>query len=171
MDAGTYIETARSPAAATPVPPQPAAPARAVSRPCVWKLPHHPAAAGTARRITSTVLDGWDVAEETIDQALLVVSELVTNAVEHARPPVALHLQRPGNDGVLRIEVGDGGPADHEGTWTTSCAPEERGRGPGHHRSSGMRLRHPRPGSHRHPLGSPAGRRLTTQPRARPLTR
>ncbi|MER6778131.1 MULTISPECIES: ATP-binding protein [unclassified Streptomyces] len=131
MDASTYIETARSPAAATPVPPQSAAPARADSRPCVWKLPHHPAAAGTARRITSAVLDGWDVAEETIDQALLVVSELVTNAVEHARPPVALHLQRPGNDGVLRIEVGDGGPADHEGAWTTSCAPEERGRGVG----------------------------------------
>ncbi|MFI1153942.1 ATP-binding protein [Streptomyces sp. NPDC020817] len=77
------------------------------------------------------VLDAWDVAEETIDQALLVVFELVTNAVEHARPPVALHLQRPGNDGVLRIEVGDGGPADHEGAWTTSCAPEERGRGRG----------------------------------------
>ncbi|WP_405526355.1 ATP-binding protein [Streptomyces avidinii] len=120
MDASTDIETAPSPTAPTPLAPQPAT---------VWKLPHHPASAGTARRITSTVLDEWDVDDETVDQALLVVSELVTNALEHALPPVALHLQRPGNDGDLRIEVGDGGPADHEGTWTTSCAPEEHGRG------------------------------------------
>ncbi|MFB7462978.1 ATP-binding protein [Streptomyces sp. NPDC056224] len=129
MDASTDTETAPSPAAPTPLPPQPATHARADARPCVWKLPHHPASAGTARRITTAVLDGWDVDDETIDQALLVVSELVTNAVEHALPPVALHLQRPGNDGALRIEVGDGGPADDEGTWTTSCAPEEHGRG------------------------------------------
>ncbi|WP_328930029.1 ATP-binding protein [Streptomyces sp. NBC_00190] len=87
MDASTDIETAPSPAAPTFVPPQSATHARADSRPCVWKLPHHPASAGTARRITTTVLDGWDVDGETIDQALLVVSELVTNAIEHALPP------------------------------------------------------------------------------------
>ncbi|WP_406192599.1 ATP-binding protein [Kitasatospora sp. NBC_01560] len=52
--------------------------------------------------------------------ALLVVSELVTNAVVHAMPPVVMTLRRTSDDSV-RIEVSDGGPS-YAGT-----APEQRG--------------------------------------------
>ncbi|MEU3908644.1 ATP-binding protein [Streptomyces goshikiensis] len=129
MDASTDTEAARSPAATTPAPPQCATTARADAPPCLWRLPHRPESAGTARRITAGVLHTWDLDDETIHQALLVVSELVTNALEHALPPITLHLQRPADERTLHIEVDDGGPADDEGTWTTSCTPEEHGRG------------------------------------------
>ncbi|MFD5410981.1 ATP-binding protein [Streptomyces nojiriensis] len=124
MDASPYTEAAPSPTAPLP----PVTHTRAET-PCIWWLPHCPESAGTARRIASAVLHAWDVDDETIDQALLVVSELVTNALEHALPPVALHLEQTEDDGNLRIEVGDGGPTDNEGAWTMSCAPEEHGRG------------------------------------------
>ncbi|EDX21160.1 MULTISPECIES: ATP-binding protein [Streptomyces] len=99
--------------------------------PCSWMLPHRPESAGTARRVTCNVLRAWGVDGETIDQALLVVSELVTNALVHALPPITLHLQRFENDAILCIEVDDGGPADSAGSWAMSCTPEEHGRGGG----------------------------------------
>src|SRR5512147_189647 len=55
-------------------------------------LEHRPEAAGAARAITRAVLEDWDVDQDSAESVLLVVSELVTNAVEHAVPPVALHL-------------------------------------------------------------------------------
>ncbi|MFF4427305.1 ATP-binding protein [Streptomyces sp. NPDC001549] len=124
MNASPCTEAAPSPTA--PLPPVTTTRADA---PRIWWLPHRPESAGTARRIASAVLHAWNVDDETIDQALLVVSELVTNALEHALPPVALHLQQAEDDGTLRIEVDDGGPTHNEGAWTTSCAPEEHGRG------------------------------------------
>ncbi|WTU05533.1 ATP-binding protein (plasmid) [Kitasatospora sp. NBC_00070] len=103
--------------------------ARIGALPCVWGLPRRPESAGTARRLARTALDEWGVDGGPADQILLVVSELVTNAVEHAQPPVALHLHRPTPGGTLRVEVDDGGPATHEGAWAASCRPEECGRG------------------------------------------
>jgi anti-sigma regulatory factor (Ser/Thr protein kinase) len=79
--------------------------------------------------MTLSVLPEWGIDSDTADQVLLVVSELVTNAVEHANPPVTLHLDRPTLDGTLHIEVDDGGPAAQDGIWARSCTPEERGRG------------------------------------------
>ncbi|MFC9331992.1 ATP-binding protein [Kitasatospora sp. NPDC057015] len=95
----------------------------------VWALAHAPESAGTARRITRDALGAWGLDEDTTDQALIVVSELVTNAVEHALPPIALHLGRPAPGEVLHIEVDDGGPAARNSTRTTSRAPDEHGRG------------------------------------------
>ncbi|MFF1873537.1 ATP-binding protein [Kitasatospora herbaricolor] len=112
-----------------PLLPEPGAEAGPVRSEAVWVLPHHPASAGDARRITRAALDAWGVDEDTTDQALLVVSELVTNAVEHACPPIALHLDRPTPGDALHIEVDDGGPATRDGAWTASCAPDEHGRG------------------------------------------
>ena len=94
-----------------------------------WVLAHRPEAAGEARKITERTLTRWKVAPESVLLVLLVVSELVTNAVEHARPPVALHLTRHPRTGRVRVEVTDGGPAETEGEWAASCGEGEHGRG------------------------------------------
>ncbi len=112
--------------AGTPRPIPPPALAAAARE---WPLPHRPEAAGTARRLARATLAEWGVDEDTTDQALLVVSELVTNAIEHALPPVVLHLDQPAPGHPLHIEVDDGGPAPDHGGWTSTCTPEEHGRG------------------------------------------
>ncbi|MFC5219634.1 ATP-binding protein [Streptomyces coerulescens] len=60
------------------------------------------------------------------EDALLVISELVTNAVTHALPPAALRI-RCAPCAVLRIEVTDGGPRLHQPPRTDPM--EEHGRG------------------------------------------
>ncbi|HET9689671.1 MAG TPA: SpoIIE family protein phosphatase [Acidimicrobiales bacterium] len=66
-------------------------------------------AAARARRFVATLLAERGAAADLVDAAELVVSELVTNAVVHGRPPVALRLrllQEP--DASLVLEVADG---------------------------------------------------------------
>lgn len=63
------------------------------------------AAAAQARAVTRERLRRWEVAELATDAALLV-SELVTNAVLHARTDVTLTLAVA--DGVLEVGVADG---------------------------------------------------------------
>lgn len=94
-----------------------------------WTLAHRPEAAAHARKITEKVLRKWGVAPEAAASVLLVVSELVTNAVEHARPPTVLRLQREPDAGHVRVEVTDGGPATQQGDWAASCGDGEHGRG------------------------------------------
>lgn len=95
-----------------------------------WALAHGPRDPGEARRIARGVLEeAWRVGGETVDAMLLVVSELVTNAVEHARPHLSLHLHREHADRRIWIWLTDGGPAAREGAWTGSCAADEHGRG------------------------------------------
>jgi anti-sigma regulatory factor (Ser/Thr protein kinase) len=94
-----------------------------------WILPHRPEAVGTSRRLARAALEEHGIGEDAVDQALLVVSELVTNAVEHACPPVMLSLSVPEADGAVRVEVSDGGPPDEEGAGTSSRASDEHGRG------------------------------------------
>ncbi|MFF8786301.1 ATP-binding protein [Streptomyces sp. NPDC015125] len=63
---------------------------------------------------------------------LVVISELVTNAVEHATPPVHLCLDPVGGaaaQGAVRISVADGGPALTRGEGVAGCGADERGRG------------------------------------------
>jgi anti-sigma regulatory factor (Ser/Thr protein kinase) len=95
----------------------------------VWSLAHRPEAAKAARRITRAVLAQWRVTDETADTVLLTVSELVTNAVEHAEPPPHLRLSRAPDTRRVRIEVCDGGPAAMEGDWAAGRAHGEHGRG------------------------------------------
>ena len=72
-------------------------------------LPHRPEAGGAARRAAQDVLDRWQVPEETAADVVLVISELVTNALNHALPAVCLHMTRL-SCGTVRVEVTDGGP-------------------------------------------------------------
>jgi anti-sigma regulatory factor (Ser/Thr protein kinase) len=64
---------------------------------------------GKARQKTRAVLVGWRL-PELVDGVCLAVSELVTNAVKHGRPPVALRLRRRSN--LVRIDVHDDNPAE-----------------------------------------------------------
>ncbi|MFJ5035807.1 ATP-binding protein [Streptomyces sp. NPDC088560] len=74
-------------------------------------------------------VSAWGVPQEAADSVLLTVSELVTNAVEHAQPPLNLALNRDADTRRVHIEVSDGGPADREGDWAASGTPDEHGRG------------------------------------------
>jgi anti-sigma regulatory factor (Ser/Thr protein kinase) len=62
---------------------------------------------GTARSLIRDALAGSS--EDTIATAQLLVSELVTNAVLHASPPLMLGIERKGNQ--MRIVVTDGSSA------------------------------------------------------------
>ncbi|MFJ9969000.1 ATP-binding protein [Streptomyces avermitilis] len=115
-----------------PQPQVPSTAATAIATTAVegtWPLEHRPEAAADARRITRTCLDAWHIDPDGEDAVLLVVSELVTNAVEHAQAPVHLHLHRTEAGSRIWIGVSDAGPAERDGAWTRSCAPNEHGRG------------------------------------------
>ncbi|MET7796559.1 ATP-binding protein [Streptomyces decoyicus] len=96
-------------------------------------LPHIPEAVGFVRRRAQTVLAGWNLPSATIEDAVLVISELVTNAVSHALPPAVLHLSRTDAEGLraLRIEVTDAGPAQCARRPVDGGQSEEHGRGSG----------------------------------------
>ncbi|MEU4089749.1 ATP-binding protein [Streptomyces aureus] len=94
-------------------------------------LEHRPESSRAARGFTRATLSVWNVDETTVDNALLVVSELVTNAIVHALPPLTLHLSQPAAD-VVRAEVTDGGPnRTQRSSLSARRSPEECGRGNG----------------------------------------
>lgn len=98
----------------------------------VWSLPHIPEAVAVVRRRVRTVLADWDLAPELAEDALLVISELITNAVVHALPPAVLRLSR-GVDGrdALRVEVTDAGAAAADERPVVEPDADEHGRGLG----------------------------------------
>ncbi|MFD3455224.1 SpoIIE family protein phosphatase [Streptomyces sp. NPDC058691] len=71
----------------------------------VWRLPD---ATSHARRFTGRTLRSWGLPRDEVDTALLVVSELVTNALVHTQGQVRLDLTLIGDR--LRIAVSDGSP-------------------------------------------------------------
>ncbi|MFF0078502.1 SpoIIE family protein phosphatase [Streptomyces canus] len=71
----------------------------------VWRVPE---AARHARRFTRRTLRVWGVPEDAMDTALLVVSELVTNALVHTGGQVRLALTLVGRR--LRVSVADASP-------------------------------------------------------------
>ena len=70
------------------------------------ELAAEPRSAAQARYALSRLLSERGVEGEAKDFALLVVSELVTNAIRHGRAPIEFRADL--TDGVLRIEVSDG---------------------------------------------------------------
>ncbi len=76
---------------------------------CRLPLPAELLSAALAREIVRAVLTGNDAAAtEVVDDVVLVVSELVTNAVRHANGPIVLEVQRH-SDGV-EVGVEDASP-------------------------------------------------------------
>ncbi|EST18829.1 ATP-binding protein [Streptomyces roseochromogenus] len=97
----------------------------------VCLVPPAAGAVSAVRRTVAAALADWNVSPETAEDTLLVVSELVTNAIVHARPPAVLRLSWVPGDGVrtLRVEVTDAGPALAMGQSLTGIDPDEHGRG------------------------------------------
>ncbi|MFG2996673.1 ATP-binding protein [Streptomyces sp. NPDC048340] len=95
-----------------------------------WIVPRGPRAPGRARALLRGQLAEWKTDGEPAETAELLLSELVTNAVRHARAPhgrdIGVRLAR--YDGLLRVEVADAGPAvELAPEAATEC--DERGRG------------------------------------------
>lgn len=75
------------------------------------RVPFVPSAARTARYHLGTFLQNQQLAQPVVDDALLVISELVTNAVRHATPQDdgELGVSWTLEDGDLVVAVEDGG--------------------------------------------------------------
>lgn len=96
-------------------------------------LSYRPGALSLVRRRVRAVLAEWDLRPEVVEDVLLVISELTTNAVVHAEGPAGLRIRWTDVDGrsALRVEVTDGGPAVRTDLPGGSTDPDEHGRGLG----------------------------------------
>lgn len=104
-----------------PLPPHPVS--DGIEEAC-WDLPAAPETAGRARRLVREALAAWGMSA-LADDVATVVSEVVTNAVVHAKSPVTLSLSRHGRS--VRGEV-----TDRSTVWPTflpAGPDEEHGRG------------------------------------------
>ena len=70
-----------------------------------WTGPPTTESLAQARWGVARVLEHWEVAEDTIVEALTVVNELITNVVQHARTEWRLVMELSGR--ILRIAVDD----------------------------------------------------------------
>lgn len=71
------------------------------------RLDAEPRSVGHARRFCSATLEHLGVGGDLVDVCVLLVSELATNAVLHARTPFTVTIEL---DAVLRVEVHDDDP-------------------------------------------------------------
>jgi anti-sigma regulatory factor (Ser/Thr protein kinase) len=74
-------------------------------RVATWSVPYDPSAVAQARKDVVAQLERWGLSDA-VFVTELVASELVTNAIRHAEPPVRLRLI---HDTSLICEVSDGG--------------------------------------------------------------
>lgn len=91
-----------------------------------WNYLPAPEVPAQVRRRLGPLLEAWRVEGEAAEDALLVVTELVANAVDHAGTPLEITLLR--RPGVLHVAVRD------------ECAtvPEPRDRDPSASRGRGL---------------------------------
>ena len=78
---------------------------------CTVRPPHEPASVGRIRREIVADLQTRDLPDELVDEAELVASELVTNALRHARPlsDGTIRVRWKIRGDVVEVEVTDGG--------------------------------------------------------------
>ena len=70
------------------------------------QMPHRIDSVPAARAFLIQLLLGWDIADQIIDDASLLTTELMSNAVEHGSGVVDLEIAV--QDGLLRVGVHDG---------------------------------------------------------------
>ena len=75
----------------------------------VLDLPPTAAALGDGRHFATDALAQWSLPDALVEDATLIVSELLTNAVVHGAPPIRLRLRRTPKE--LAIEVDDNSSA------------------------------------------------------------
>jgi serine/threonine-protein kinase RsbW len=93
--------------------------------------PQAASSVGEARRLLRAALIRWGL-PELADESVLVLSELLSNAVEHSRNPdrtVRTRFSRLPGGGGVRIEVGDADGARLPRVRATSDGADLRGRG------------------------------------------
>jgi anti-sigma regulatory factor (Ser/Thr protein kinase) len=91
----------------------------------VVSLPDPARAVRQARRAAADILARWKCDAESIEDAVLIVSEMVTNAIRHCAGAVIMRLSRASD--YVRIEVTDSSPAE---PFLVHAAPNaESGRG------------------------------------------
>jgi anti-sigma regulatory factor (Ser/Thr protein kinase) len=83
----------------------------AAERPRTLRVPWAPSAVAKTRRVLVSDLEGRDIATETVGEAEIVVSELIANALRHARPLAdgMIRVHWKVKAGVVEVEVSDGG--------------------------------------------------------------
>ncbi|MGW8358889.1 ATP-binding protein [Streptomyces wedmorensis] len=120
----------------SPAGPQHSAPRPPVDGERVFTLPleHGPLTPATARHAAQPILESWGLSEDRVYDMLLVISELVTNAVIYALPPVILHLHAAADEAgqvQVQVHVSDGGPqpTTTATSWATERPEDEHGRG------------------------------------------
>lgn len=79
-------------------------------------VPHAPCSASAVRRELVVDLTSCDVPPAVVDDAALVMSELVGNAVRHGTPlpDGSVRVSWELAEGALHLEVCDGGGSEHE---------------------------------------------------------
>lgn len=93
-----------------------------------FALPAHPASAAEARCRTRAWLHQYPVGQDAAEAAVLIISELVANAVTHGggdHVSCGLHLA----DGLLRIEVTDHGTGHPQPAIRRPAPDDPSGRG------------------------------------------
>lgn len=70
------------------------------------QLPALESSVCVGRKFTAGVLADWAIGGEAAENAVLIVSELLTNALVHGDPPISLRLHRATDE--LTIDVDDG---------------------------------------------------------------
>ncbi|GGW49726.1 SpoIIE family protein phosphatase/ATP-binding protein [Streptomyces griseoloalbus] len=88
-----------------------------------WDVPSDPSAVGGVRSAVTRTMAGWGLEEESFVTEL-IISELVTNAIRHASPPIHVRLIR---DRALICEVSDGSSTSPH--LRRAAATDEGGRG------------------------------------------
>lgn len=89
-----------------------------------WAFLPVPKAVPALRRFVAEVLTGWGE-ESLVDDAVLVTSELATNAIGHARSPFHASVAR--SDRTVRITIEDAGPGSATSRVVTSEDSSGRG--------------------------------------------
>ncbi|WP_407638930.1 ATP-binding protein [Actinacidiphila yeochonensis] len=75
-----------------------------------WRLARHPRSVGRVRTAFRAQAEAWELPEESVETAVLLLSELVTNAVRYARVRGRqIEVRCVREEAALRVEVSDAG--------------------------------------------------------------
>jgi anti-sigma regulatory factor (Ser/Thr protein kinase) len=89
------------------------------------QVPNRSDSVYAARAFLVRLLDGWGVADEVVDDAALLTSELMANAVEHGSGDVKLRIEV--QDGLLHVAVHDDADGVPEASQAEPGSPGGRG--------------------------------------------